>query len=103
MTVVVTAVFDPLAGHEEQLVAALRASIPAVHEEEGCHLYAIHDAEDGTVTMIEKWESRELLQAHADGEAVAALNVAVAPHLAAPTTVTLMDPLPAGTAAQGEL
>ncbi|MGN8025259.1 putative quinol monooxygenase [Microbacterium sp. 22242] len=101
MTVVVTAVFHPLPGHGERLVDALRACIPAVHEEDGCHLYAIHDAEDGTITMLEKWESRDLLRAHAEGPAVAALDAAVGPHLASPTTVTTMVPLPAGTPEQG--
>ncbi|GAA1955072.1 putative quinol monooxygenase [Agromyces allii] len=103
MPVIVTAVFHPLEGHHGDLIAALRDTIPAVHAEAGCWLYAIHDAEDGTITMIEKWDSRELLDAHASGPAVAALNAAVEGFLAAPTTVTLMDPLPAGQPALGEL
>jgi quinol monooxygenase YgiN len=74
-----------------------------VHEEEGCQLYAIHDAEDGTITMIEKWDSREALAAHAAGSAVKALGAAVAGLVAGPATVTTMDPLPAGTPEQGEL
>jgi quinol monooxygenase YgiN len=102
-TVVVTAVFHPVADRKDELVAALRASIPAVHDEEGCRLYAIHDAEDGTITMIEKWDSREALAAHSAGPAVEALRAAVAGLVAGPTTVTTMDPLPAGTPEQGEL
>jgi quinol monooxygenase YgiN len=101
--VVVTAVFQPAPDRKDELVAALRASIPAVHEEEGCQLYAIHDAEDGTITMIEKWDSREALAAHAAGSAVKALGAAVAGLVAGPATVTTMDPLPAGTPEQGEL
>ena len=72
MSVVVTAVFHPVAGREAELVAALRVTIPAVHEEQGCCLYAIHDADDGTITMLEKWTSREDLDAHAAGAATAA-------------------------------
>ena len=53
--------------------------------------------------MIEKWDSREALDAHAAGPAVKALQAAVAELLARPTTVTTMTPLPAGTAEQGEL
>jgi quinol monooxygenase YgiN len=101
--VVVTAVFHPAAGRTAELVEALRACIPAVHDEPGCHLYAIHDAEDGTVTMIEKWDTRDNLAAHAAGPAVAALDAAVADLIARPTTVTTMTPLPAGTAEQGAL
>jgi quinol monooxygenase YgiN len=103
MTVVVTAVFHPIAGRTADLVAALRASIPAVHEEQGCQLYAIHDAEDGTITMIEKWDSAEDLAAHASGSAVEGVGAAVAGLLAQAPTVTSMTPLPAGTPEQGEL
>ena len=42
MTVVVTAVFHPAEGRTAELVDALRATIPAVREERGCRLYAIH-------------------------------------------------------------
>lgn len=103
MTVVVTAVFHPAEGRRDDLVGALRESIPAVHEESGCLLYAIHDASDGTITMIEKWSSQEDLAAHAAGSAVVALNAAVDGMLAGPVVVTTMAPLPAGTAEQGEL
>ena len=103
MTVVVTAVFHPAEGRTAELVDALRATIPAVHEERGCRLYAIHDADYGTITMIEKWDSREDLDSHAGGQAVKALQAAVVGLAAKPTTVTTMTPLPAGTARQGEL
>src|SRR5690349_25146564 len=101
MPVVVTAVFHPAEGQKEGLVKALQATIPAVHEEDGCLLYAIHDAADGTITMIEKWTSSELLEAHAKGPAVAALDAAVDPLIDSPTTVTTMTPINAGTDAQG--
>jgi quinol monooxygenase YgiN len=103
MTVVVTAVFRPVPGRSAELVEALRGAIPAVHEETGCLLYAIHDADDGTVTMLEKWASAEALAAHAAGPAVVALRAATAGLLDGPATVTTMTPLPAGTAEQGEL
>ena len=103
MSVVVTAVFHPAAGRTTELITALQATIPAVHQEKGCRLYAIHDAADGTITMIEKWDSPEALAAHAAGPAVKALQAAVAKLVAAPATVTTMVPLPAGTATQGQL
>jgi quinol monooxygenase YgiN len=103
MTVVVTAVFHPTDGKKEELVKALQATIPAVHEEDGCLLYAIHDADDGTITMIEKWTSPELLATHAKGPAVEALDAAVGPLIDSPTTVTTMTPINAGTDAQGTL
>lgn len=101
--VVVTAYFRPAEGAHDALVEALTASIPAVHGEEGCELYAIHDAPDGTIVMIEKWTSAALLDAHGAGEPVAALNRAVDGLLASPVEVTRLAPLSAGTAEQGLL
>jgi Uncharacterized conserved protein len=103
MPVVVTAVFHPLDGRRDELVAALHATMPAVHREDGCLLYAIHDAEDGTITMIEKWTSGGALHAHAAGPAVAALDSAVRDLLSSPTIVTRMRPIPVGDADRGEL
>ena len=102
MPVVVTAVFHPAPGRKDDLVEALRSTIPGVHAEAGCLLYAIHDAEDGTITMIEKWESVADLDAHGSGPAVAALGAATKDFLAAPATVVRMTPIPVGDSA-GEL
>ncbi len=99
MTVVVTAVFHPNPGAKDHLVEVLRATMPAVHEEPGCLLYAIHDADDGSVTMIEKWATRADLDAHSTGTAVAPLREAADPLLARPTVVTTMTPIPVGDAA----
>lgn len=101
--VIVTAIFTPVPDGHDDLVGALRAGIPAVHAEEGCELYAIHDAVDGTIVMIERWTSAETLAAHAAGEAVAALNELIGPYLAQPVVVTTMTPLPAGDADKGAL
>lgn len=103
MTVVVTAVFTPAAGSRDRLVEALQEATPAVHEESGCLLYAIHDAEDGSIVMIEKWASDSDLAAHAEGPAVGRLNTLIDGLIANPVVVTTMTPLPAGTAGQGAL
>ncbi|WP_375424065.1 putative quinol monooxygenase [uncultured Friedmanniella sp.] len=101
-TVVVTAVFTPVEGRLNDLREALAASIPAVHAEAGCELYAIHDGEDGRIHMLEKWSSVEELDAHGAGEAVAALQQATA-GLSSGAEVTRMFPIPAGTPEQGLL
>ncbi|MFE3281010.1 putative quinol monooxygenase [Nocardia sp. NPDC059239] len=103
MTVVVTAIFNPLPGRKGELIEAMRPGIAAVHEEPGCELYSIHDAEDGTVTMLEKWTSQADLDAHAHGAAVALLNKDIKGLLAEPVRVTTMSPIPAGTPSQGNL
>jgi quinol monooxygenase YgiN len=101
--VVVTAVFHPAPGRKDDLVEAFRSTIPGVHAEAGCLLYAIHDADDGTITMIEKWESVADLDAHGSGPAVAAPSAATRELLAAPPTVVRMTPIPVGDGTAGEL
>ena len=101
--VVVTAYFRTAHGQHDQVVEALRPAIAAVHEEPGCELYAIHDAPDGTIVMIEKWTSVRDLDDHGAGEAVRALNASLEGLLASPTEVTRLVPLPAGTEDQGRL
>lgn len=103
MTVVVTAIFHPKPGQKDTLAAAMRAGIEAVHGESGCELYSIHDAEDGTITMLEKWTSVADLDAHSNGEAVGILNRDIEGLLAQPVHVTRMTPIPAGTVEQGQL
>ena len=103
MPVVVTAVFHPVPGRKDDLVEAFRSTIPGVHAEQGCLLYSIHDAADGTITMIEKWETVADLDAHGSGPAVAALGAAIDGLITAPATVTRMTPVPVGEPAQGEL
>ena len=103
MTIVVTAMFTPKDGARDQVVAALEPAIAEVHKEPGCLLYAIHDAPNGQIVMIEKWETAELLDAHGGGDAVKRLNAALEGLLAEPVDVTRLIPIPAGTAQQGAL
>lgn len=101
--VVVTVVFTPAEGKRPELVAALSRAIPEVHEEQGCELYAIHDAPDGTVVMLEKWTSAELLDAHAAGEPVQRLDASIVGLVAEPPLVTRIAPLPVGDPRKGAL
>ena len=103
MSIVVTAVFTPEEGAFDQVVEALRPAIAEVHEEPGCLLYAIHEAPNGDIVMIEKWESVERLDAHGAGVAVERLNASLDGLLKKPVEVTRLTAIPAGTSAQGEL
>lgn len=101
--VVVTAVFRPSPGRHGDVRAAVEAALPDVHAEDGCLLYALHDAADGTLVLIEKWESAELLDAHGAGEPVARLGAALDGLLEQPPAVVRMTPLPAGDPEKGRL
>lgn len=103
MSVIVTAVFTPKDGSFSHVAAALSPAIAEVHEEQGCLLYAIHEAPNGQIIMIEKWETAELLDAHGEGEAVKRLNASLEGLLQEPVEVTRLSPIPAGTEHQGTL
>jgi quinol monooxygenase YgiN len=103
MSVVVVVEFVPAPGHEAELLAALVAAVPAVHAEEGCELYTLQTADDGRIFMVEKWTSVELLDRHAAGAAVRALDASIADHIEREPVVERLTPAPAGTDAQGRL
>ncbi len=102
-TVVVVAVFTAAPGRLDDLRAALVEAIPGVHAEAGCALYAIHDAPDDQIYMLEKWTSADLLDAHGDGPAVARLQQLTAGLTGKPVSVLRLAPIPAGTPEQGLL
>lgn len=102
-SVVVTAVFVPREGQRDAVLAALDVAIPLVHEEEGCELYSIQEAPDGTILMIEKWTSAALLDAHGAGPAVAQLNASLEGTLERPVEVTRLVAIPVGDARKGAL
>jgi quinol monooxygenase YgiN len=79
----VLAIITAKPGMREQILAAFRANMPAVHAEKGCIEYGpAIDAEGAgglqakfgaeTFVVIEKWESIEALKAHAASPHMAA-------------------------------
>ena len=70
----VIAILTAKPGKRDEVLAAFRANMPAVHAERGCIEYGpAADAEGGpgvkygpdTFVVIEKWESLDHLKAHA--------------------------------------
>jgi quinol monooxygenase YgiN len=103
MSVIVVATARPLPGLRDEAVRKFEAAIAAVPKlDRGCELYALHTADDRLV-MIEKWESRDSLKAHARGQVVADLNAALDGILVGRVDVQVLTPHPAGTAQQGVL
>jgi quinol monooxygenase YgiN len=102
MSVVVIATIVPLPQYRDDVLAAFRAAVPQVHAEDGCELYALHEAEDRLV-MIERWTSAEALAAHGKGAALAVLRPAVEGKLAVANDVVRMQAVPAGDPAKGRL
>jgi quinol monooxygenase YgiN len=102
VSVVVVATIAPLPEYHDEVTAAFTATIPQVHAEDGCELYALHQAPDRLI-MIEKWASRDALATHSKGAALAALNPRLAGKVTGPPEVIVLDAVPAGDAAKGQL
>ena len=88
--VVVVATIRPSPEHRDEVLAAFRDTIPAVHREPGCILYALHEKSDRLV-MIEQWASSEALAVHANAEALQALNPRLEGKLAERTDVQVLN------------
>jgi quinol monooxygenase YgiN len=102
VSVVVVATITPLPEHRDEVIAAFTETIPQVHGEDGCELYALHQAEDRLI-MVEKWASREALATHSKGAARAAMNPKLAGKVAGRSQVIVLDAVPAGDPAKGAL
>jgi quinol monooxygenase YgiN len=102
VSVVVIATITPLPEHTDAVIAAFAETIPLVHAEDGCELYALHQADDRLI-MIEKWASREALGIHGQGAALAAMGPKIAGKTAGRTEVIVTEAVPAGEPAKGQL
>lgn len=104
MPVVVVAVLVAKPGRGPAVIESFREVSPLVHDEEGCELYAAHLEQDGdTVVMIERWSSREALDAHAAGRPLARLGELNADLLEKPYNVWFLDAVALGDPAKGLL
>ncbi len=102
MSLVVVATIVPKPEHRDEVVAAFRDAIAQVHSEEGCELYALHDAPDRLI-IVEKWSSPEAFRAHSKSPALSALNPKLAGKVAGPPEVIVTQPVAAGDPAKGQL
>jgi quinol monooxygenase YgiN len=102
VSVVVVATIIPLPEHREEVIAIITETVGKVHEEDGCELYALHQADDRLV-MVERWASPEALRTHSRGAALAAQAPLLAGKLAGPAEVIVLRAVPAGDPAKGQL
>ena len=102
MSVVVVATIVPRPEHREEVIATITETVAAVHEEDGCELYALHQTDDRLV-MVEKWVSADALRAHSKGAALAAQGPRLAGKLAGPAEVIVLQAVPSGDPAKGRL
>jgi quinol monooxygenase YgiN len=100
VSVVVVATITPKPGEEDAVREAVLAAVPKVHDEPGCELYAVHEA-DGGFVMVEKWESQDALATHGQADALRDLGAALKGKVAGPPDVRRLAPVPAGDTRKG--
>jgi quinol monooxygenase YgiN len=98
----VVALLTAKPGRGREVIESFREVSPLVHKEPGCELYAAHLERDGdTVVMVERWTTREDLDAHAAGAPLARLNELNAELLERPYGVWFLDAVPLGDPHKG--
>ena len=104
MSLVVIAVLSAKPGKEAQIIDSFREVSPRVHEERGCELYSAHLEQGGDiVVMVERWTTRDDLDAHSIGSPLARLNELNADLLTKPYDVWFLDNVPHGDPAKGTI
>jgi quinol monooxygenase YgiN len=104
MAIVVIATLFPIPEHRDAVIAALETAEGTVHAtEDGALLYALHEAPDGRLVMIEKYTDDAAVAAHQSGAGLAELSAALKGKLSAPVDVQVLIPHPAGSAEKGTL
>ncbi len=103
--VVVVGSFTAQPGREEEAVEAFRALLEPTHREEGCILYALHRGVDdpGRLAFIERWASRELLDAHLASPHVQAILERAEELFGQSGDIVVYEPLPGGEERKGAL
>jgi len=76
----------PLAGQRNFVVELVREVIPEIHQGPGCELYALYEKTDGSLVLIERWESRDAWQAHFDWQPIQRLKKELATKVELPVS-----------------
>jgi quinol monooxygenase YgiN len=104
MSIIIVATAVPLPEHRDEVIAAFEKAEETVHAgEDGCLLYALHEAPNGDLVMIEKYADQAAVDAHTSGAGIAALIGDLKGKLAGPLDVKFLAPHPAGSPAKGVL
>lgn len=102
MSLVLVATIVPKPEHRDEVIAAITTAVASVHGEDGCELYALHQAADRLV-IIEKWASPEALSAHRTAPALRALGPALAGKVEGPPATVVLEAVPAGDPGKGQV
>jgi quinol monooxygenase YgiN len=103
--VVVVGSFKAQPGKEDEALEAFKALVQPTHDEAGCILYALHRGNDdpARLAFVERWASREELDAHLKSAHVAAVLERVEELFGDSADIVVYDAVPAGEERKGAL
>jgi quinol monooxygenase YgiN len=103
--VVVVGSFKAQPGKEEEALAAFRKLVAPTHAEDGCILYALHRGADdpSRLAFIERWASREELDAHLQSAHVAEVLARAEELFGDSADIVVYDAVPEGEDRKGSL
>lgn len=103
--VVVVGSFTCEPGKEQEGLAAMEELVAPTHAEDGCILYALHRGADDAsrLAFVERWASREALDAHLKSPHVSAVLARVEELFGDSGDIVVYDAVPAGEEAKGSL
>ena len=92
-------------GKEQEARDALAGLVAPTHAEPGCIVYAMHQGVDDPTrfAFVERWSSKEDLEAHLGSAHIAALLERADELLAEPPDIVVYDAVPGGDASKGRL
>ena len=102
MPVVVVATMTAKPESVDAVRDACKKAIDAVHDEPGCELYALHEA-DRTFVFVEQWADEDALKTHSTAPSIGALFGAVGEHLDGAPDIKMLTPVVAGDPTKGQL
>ncbi|MET0455763.1 MAG: putative quinol monooxygenase [Mycobacterium sp.] len=102
MPVVIVATMTAKPESVDTVRAACTRAIEAVHDEPGCELYSLHEA-DGTFVFVEQWADQAAVEAHGKAPAIGELFGAIGEHLDGAPDIKMLQPIVAGDPAKGQL
>ncbi|MCG5433840.1 antibiotic biosynthesis monooxygenase [Mycobacterium sp. MYCO198283] len=103
MPVVVVATLTVKPEAVDTVREVLTRTVPEVHDEPGCELYSLHEAEGGIFVFVEQWADGQALQTHSSAPAIGTMFSEIGDHLAGPPDIKVLQPVVAGDPAKGRL
>jgi quinol monooxygenase YgiN len=103
--VVVVGAFTAQPGKEDEALQAFKDLVGPTHDEAGCILYALHHGADNPAQLafIERWASREELDAHLGSPHIKALLGRAEDLFGDSGSITVYEPVPGGEPTKGSL